>query len=121
MSPEKCMISGILSAGSAMNAGNFDGNSSLGSGEAIDAYLLETRRRMERLAAVSGGRVLYGDTPKDAVSIFNSLHDKLGLGTYNLEFSPTEPLPDGAYHRVEVRVGNPNLRVSQSLNGYNSR
>jgi len=91
-----------------------------GSSEAIDAYLLQTRRRMERLAAVSGGRVFYGDTPKDAVSIFAGLHEKLGLGSYSLELSPTEPL-DGAYHRIEVRVGNPNLRVSQSLNGYNSR
>ena len=91
-----------------------------GSDEAIDAYLLQTRRRMERLAAVSGGRVFYGDTPKDAVAIFASLHEKLGLGSYSLELSPTEPL-DGTYHRIEVRVGNPNFRVSQSLNGYNSQ
>lgn len=88
-----------------------------GSNEAIDNYLMQARERMERLARVSGGKVFYGDRPDNAVSIYASLHRDLGLGFYSFDIEPTQ-MGDGATHRIEVRVDDPNLRVAQSVAGY---
>jgi hypothetical protein len=88
-----------------------------GSNEAIDSYLTEVHTRMERLAANSGGRVFYGDRPEDAISIYESLPRNLGVGMYSFEMTPTQ-LRDGKTHRIEVRVKDPNLRVVQSVAGY---
>jgi hypothetical protein len=50
-----------------------------GSNEAIDNYIAQARLRMERIAQTTGGQVFYGETPEDAISIYESLDRVIGL------------------------------------------
>jgi hypothetical protein len=91
-----------------------------GAGEVIGHYISETHSRMERIAGATGGRVIYGDNPDEAIATYEHLDRILGFGLYRLEFAAEQP-PDGAHHEIDVRMNNPTLRATQYLSGYSSR
>jgi hypothetical protein len=89
-----------------------------GSTEGIRDYLAGVRSRLKQLAEVSGGRVLYGNTPQDALALYRDLHLELGIGKlYTLEFVSGKP-PDGTLRTLEASVSNKTYRVTQYRTGY---
>ena len=79
-------------------------------------YLASVRLRMELLAEATGGRVVYAQSLKDVVVLFDQLSRELGY-SYSLGYTPTAPLSDGKFHRVEVRARG-GFAVTQSRDGY---
>jgi hypothetical protein len=83
--------------------------------DAVTNYILKVRRRMERLAEVSHGHVLYGNSLTDIISSYGLLYDNLRFGSlYTLRYSPG-PRSDTP-GRIEVRVKDANLRALYSRN-----
>jgi hypothetical protein len=74
-------------------------------------------QRMETLAERSGGRVLFPQTIQDVASLYEGIARELSA-SYSLAYGSTRPQKDGTYRRIEVRLKNSELRVSQSRNGY---
>ena len=83
-------------------------------------YLVRVRSRMERLAEISGGRVIFPAKPEEVVPLTQRIAHDLST-SYRLSYVPAKPQKDGSYRRVEVRVSNPSLRTVQSREGYYSR
>jgi VWFA-related protein len=78
---------------------------------------VRARTRMEELARISGGRMFLPTRIEDVIPLYQEIARELG-SVYTLGFAPARALDDGRYHRVEVRVRDPLLRVSQSRQGY---
>src|SRR4029453_11519853 len=75
-----------------------------GSTDGIRQYVSGVQSRLKQLAEVSGGRVLYGNTPQDAVVLYRDLHLELGIGkVYTLDFSSAKPA-DGTFRTLEATV-----------------
>jgi VWFA-related protein len=74
-------------------------------------------QRMQTLAGNSGGRVLLPQTIQDIASLYEGIARELSA-SYSVAYGSTRPQQDGTYRRIEVRMKNPGLRVSQSRNGY---
>src|SRR5262249_19573750 len=85
-----------------------------------DRYLEGVRARMEQLADVSGGRMLYPDRLEDIVGLYQQIGTELGL-SYTLGYAPTNALQDGSFRKIEVRTRDSALRLTQSRNGYYAR
>ena len=84
-----------------------------GTRDAILNYLTRVRLRMERIAGVSGGDVIYG-RPDQLMTRYERLYDELMLGSrYTLEYSPGLPSEDVSLG-LQVRLKEQNLRVSFS-------
>jgi hypothetical protein len=83
-------------------------------------YVAEVRERLDRLAAVTGGRVHYPRTVAEGLDAYESVGRQLGL-SYNIEYSPTRAVPDGTLRRISVRVNRPGTRVIQSRQSYIAR
>ena len=82
--------------------------------------LQQVRSRMEQIALVSGGRVVYSQRNSDTGVLFEQILRDLGT-SYSFGFTPTARL-DGNYHRIEVRVhGRGGMQVRQSRDGYYAR
>ena len=81
--------------------------------------LQQVRSRMEQIALVSGGRVVYSERNSDTGLLFEHIVRELGT-SYSLGFTPTARL-DGNYHRIEVRVRGGGMQVRQSRDGYYGR
>ena len=81
--------------------------------------LQQVRSRMEQIALVSGGRVVYSQRNSDTGVLFEQIVRELGT-SYSLGFTPTARL-DGSYHRIEVRVRGGAMQVRQSRDGYYAR
>jgi VWFA-related protein len=81
--------------------------------------LQQVRSRMEQIALVSGGRVVYSQRNSDTGLLFEQIVRELGT-SYSLGFTPTARL-DGNYHRIEVRVRGGGMQVRQSRDGYYGR
>ena len=79
-------------------------------------YLAGVRLRLERLADVTGGRVVYPKSMDDVVSLYNQIGIEMGF-SYSLGFTP-KASSDGKFHKIEVRVKDPTLKVIQSREGY---
>lgn len=89
-----------------------------GTNAGIRDYLEGVRSRLKQLAEISGGRVLYGNTPQDASLLYRDLHQELGIGrVYTLEFVSGKP-PDGNVRRLEASTNDKTLRLSQHQTGY---
>jgi hypothetical protein len=89
-----------------------------GSSEGILDYSRGVRSRLKQLAEASGGRVLYGNTPQDALALYRDLHLELGIGkAYSLEFLSAKPT-DGGFRTIEASVSNTAFRVIQYRTGY---
>jgi hypothetical protein len=89
-----------------------------GSTEGIRQYVAGVQSRLKQLAEISGGRVLYGNTPQDALTLYRDLHLELGIGkAYTLEFLSARPA-DGSFRSLEASVSNKAYRVTQYRTGY---
>ena len=75
--------------------------------------------RIEQLAKVSGGRVVFPRNPGDVVPMYEQIGKELGT-SYSLGYAPEVPLDDGKHHKIEVRLKNRNLKVRQSRDGYSA-
>jgi Ca-activated chloride channel family protein len=80
-------------------------------------YVAGVRARMEQLAEVSGGRVLYPAMIEDIVPLYEQIGRELGI-SYSLGYVSSNPATDGSFRKIEVRVHEPGLRLTQSRNGY---
>ena len=81
--------------------------------------LQQVRSRMEQIARVSGGKVVLSQRNSDTGVLFEQIVRELGT-SYSLSFTPAGML-DGDFHRIEVRVRGPGMRVRQSRDGYYAR
>jgi len=81
--------------------------------------LQQVRSRMEQIALVSGGRIVFSQRISDTGALFDRIIHELGT-SYNLGFTPAAR-PDGSYHRIEVRVRDGGMRVRQSRDGFYAR
>ena len=77
----------------------------------------QVRSRMEVLAAGSGGRIVFPRKPSDYAPLYQQLARELG-SSYSLGYTPSATADDSQYHRIEVRVNDPNLKTRQSRDGY---
>ena len=84
---------------------------------AADLYVEGVRRRMEQLAEISGGRVLYPERLEDIVPLYQQIGRELGT-SYNLGYISSNAAADGTFRRIDVRTRNAGLRLTQSRNGY---
>jgi VWFA-related protein len=85
-----------------------------------DRYLAGVRMRMEELAEVSGGRVLYPERLEDIVPLYQQIGSELGT-SYTLGYVPSNAATDGSFRRIEVRARDAGLRLTQSRVGYYAR
>jgi Ca-activated chloride channel family protein len=81
---------------------------------------MQVRSRMELLAEVSGGKMVYPREPGDVVPLFEQIGRELGT-SYGLGYEPPSSKKDGTYHKIEVRVRDKTLQVLQSRVGYEAR
>ena len=82
-----------------------------GSKVALDAYIARVRLRMEHIAELSGGRVMYAKSAEDAIDRYGRLYGDLKLGSlFTLEFTPGSSSEDLS-PEIEVRLKEPNLRA----------
>jgi VWFA-related protein len=82
-----------------------------------DLYLTGVRIRMEELAGVSGGRVLYPESLEDIVPLYQQVGAELGTA-YTLGYISSQTTTDGTFRRIDVRAKDSTLRLTQSRNGY---
>src|SRR5262245_13135167 len=87
---------------------------------AADAYLVSVRERMERLAEVTGGRILYPRTLQDLAPLYEAIGQELGL-SYSLGYASKNRAADGKARRIEVRVRREAVKVTQSRDVYTAR
>jgi VWFA-related protein len=84
------------------------------------AFLEETRKRMERMAEVTGGSVLYPETMESVASVYARVRADLTT-SYSLGYVSTSvsssPTAD-RYRSIVVKVTKPNAVVRQSREGY---
>lgn len=80
-------------------------------------YLSGVRSRMEELAEVSAGRILYPTRLEDIVPLYEQIGREVG-NSYTLGYVSSTAAKDGSFRRIEVRTTDPRLRVTQSRNGY---
>ena len=85
-----------------------------------DAYLEEVRLRMEHLAEVSGGRVLFPRELNDVIPLYEEIAQQLGTA-YSLGYVPLPPVAGEGTRRIIVRVGNEEYRVRQSRTVYHPK
>jgi Ca-activated chloride channel family protein len=80
-------------------------------------YLVGVRQRIEQLAEVSGGRVLFPETLEDIVPLYQQIGRELGT-SYSLGYVSSNTAKDGSFRRIEVRTTRDGLQFSQSRDGY---
>ncbi len=84
---------------------------------AADDYLFQVRRRMEEVAEVSGGRILFPKEIGDIVPLYEEIGRELGVA-YSLGYAPTGRTQTKTYRKIEVKTRNDRLRIMQSRVGY---
>jgi len=80
-------------------------------------YLTGVRSRMEELAEVSAGRILYPERLDDIVPLYQHMGRELGT-SYSLGYVSSNTEKDGSFRRIEVRTHDAALDLTQSRNGY---
>jgi len=78
------------------------------------------RLRMQMVAERSNGVLHLPNQMGDVEALYAKIGQELG-NSYTLSFTPDKLLTDGSFHRVEVRVGDNSLKVTQSRQGYYAR
>jgi len=78
--------------------------------------LQELRARVEQLAEVSGGRIVFPRESSEVVPLFLQIGRELGA-SYTLSFTPQHTI-DGNYHTIDVRVRDENDLVQPARKGY---
>jgi VWFA-related protein len=85
---------------------------------------LKTRveSRLKQLAQDSGGRIYSPKDLSDKFTLHAEISHELFLERlYSLAYVPTNASLDGSYRRINVRINRPNVRVSQSKQGYTAQ
>jgi len=82
-----------------------------------EQYLRGVRIRMEELAEVSAGRILYPKTLEDIVPLYQQIGHEVG-NSYTFGYVSSKPEKDGSFRRIELRTSEPHLGLTQSRNGY---
>lgn len=85
-----------------------------------DRYLAAVRMRMEQLADVSGGRMIYPQKLDDIIPLYQRIGQELGT-SYTLGYLAPASRLDGSFRRIEVRTRQAGYRVIQSRDGYYAR
>jgi Ca-activated chloride channel homolog len=80
-------------------------------------YLAAVRFRMEQLADISGGCILYPDKLDEIVPLYQQIGQELGT-SYTLGYLSSNTRMDGSMRRIEVRTPDTRYRVVQSRNTY---
>ncbi|HYR43553.1 MAG TPA: VWA domain-containing protein [Terriglobia bacterium] len=83
-------------------------------------YLTGVRRRMEELADVSAGRILYPERLEDIIPLYQQISRELGT-SYTVGYVSSKTDKDGSFRKIEIRTHDPGLRLTQSRNGYYAR
>jgi VWFA-related protein len=83
-------------------------------------FLAEVRTRMEHLADVSSGSVLYPREIAEIVSMYERIGRELGM-SYSLGYVSSRPEANGVIRRIEVRTRRTGLQTSQSRASYTAR
>jgi Ca-activated chloride channel family protein len=85
-----------------------------------EQYLTGVRTRMEELAEVSAGRILYPKTIEEIVPLYQQIGREIGM-SYTIGYlsSSTEKTP--GFRQIEVRTKNGSLHVTQSRDRYYAR
>lgn len=83
-------------------------------------YLTGVRRRMEELADVSAGRILYPERLEDIIPLYRQIGRELGT-SYTVGYVSSKTDKDGSFRKIELRTHDPALRVTQSRSGYYAR
>jgi VWFA-related protein len=83
-------------------------------------FLEQVRTRMEQVAEVSGGRLLYPDAMEDIIHLYDQIGRELGM-SYSVGYVPSDSATNGSFRRIEVRTLTAGLRVTQSRTGYYAR
>jgi len=78
------------------------------------------RLRMQMVADRSNGVLHLPVQIEDVEALYSRIGQELG-NSYSLAFAPRQSRGDGSFHRIEVRVGNKSLKVTQSREGYYAR
>jgi Ca-activated chloride channel family protein len=81
------------------------------------AFLAETRKRMEQLAAATGGRVFYPKNLKDIVPVYDQISRDMSRA-YSLSYISSNEAVSGNSHTIEVRVRPRGATVRQSRDSY---
>ena len=82
-------------------------------------FLHEVRTRMEQLAEVSGGRVVFPKQMEDLQPFYRQIQRDLGSG-YHITYDPQRP-GDGTTRRIEVRLRDSGVQIYQSRESYLAR
>ena len=82
-----------------------------------ERYLEQVRIRMERVAEISGGQVLFPETLDDIVPLFEQIGRTLGHA-YSIGYIPEIEGPDPQLRRIVVKADNQTYQVRQSRAGY---
>ncbi len=83
-------------------------------------YLGQVRARMETMAGASGGRMLFPNRIEEIVPLYQQIGQKLGM-SYSLGYVSSNAAATMAFRKIEVRLRDRNLRVTQSRAGYYAR
>jgi VWFA-related protein len=83
-------------------------------------YLTGIRKRMEELADVSAGRILYPERLEDIIALYKQIGYELGT-SYTVGYVPSNAAKDGSFRRIEIRTHDSRFNVTQSRNGYYAR
>jgi VWFA-related protein len=82
-----------------------------------DDYAVSVRMRMEQLAEISGGRMLYPERLQDIVLLYQQIAHELGT-SYTLGYISSAPIADGSFRTIQVRTHDSSLKLVQSRSGY---
>lgn len=82
-----------------------------------DEFLKQVRARLEKLAEVSGGRVVYPRSLEDILRTYQEVGREIG-SAYSLGYAPGDA--GAPIRKIEVRPRNGSLHVSQSRTTYRS-
>ena len=88
--------------------------------DVADRYLAAVRSRMEQLADISGGRILFPEKLEDIVPLYRQVGEEMGT-SYSLGYLSSNTRIDGSFRRIEVRARDAGNHVLQSRNGYYAR
>jgi VWFA-related protein len=80
----------------------------------------QMRFRMEEIASVSGGAVVYPTEPADVIPIYQQLAQRLG-STYSLGYVSSNAALDGRGRKIKIRVQPKDFSVRQSRDSYTPR
>jgi VWFA-related protein len=78
------------------------------------------RMRMEVVAERSNGVLHLPRQMEDIGNLYAKIGKELGY-SYNLAFTPANSQVDGSFHKIEIRVADKSMRVTQSREGYYAR